>query len=87
MTALGQSRRFRHVRSMSGLPQTADIAGPRRHFAFAPKADLQKRVQVSGGLEGFSPTGEPMSRLCPGDILLRAAARPVAYDLIPSKSR
>jgi hypothetical protein len=40
MSALGQSRRFGDVRRMSGLPQTADISGPSRHFAFVPKADL-----------------------------------------------
>ena len=38
MSALGQTRRFRDVRGMSGLPQTADISGPCRHFAFGPKA-------------------------------------------------
>jgi hypothetical protein len=26
---------------MSGLPQTADISGPSRHFAFVPKADIE----------------------------------------------
>ena len=35
-SASGQSRRFRDVRDMSGLPQTADIFGPGRHFAFVP---------------------------------------------------
>jgi hypothetical protein len=37
---LGQSRRFRDVRRMSGLPQIADISGPGRHFAFGPQADI-----------------------------------------------
>src|SRR5258705_13824256 len=40
MSASGQTRRFRDVRGMSGLPQTADISGPGRHFAFGPIADL-----------------------------------------------
>jgi hypothetical protein len=35
-----QTRRFRDVRDMSGLPQTADISGPGRHFAFVPKAEV-----------------------------------------------
>jgi len=41
MTASGQTRRFRDVRSMSGLPQIADISGPGRHFAFAPNTDMR----------------------------------------------
>jgi hypothetical protein len=40
MTALGHSRRFRDVRDMSGQPQTADISGPGRHFAFVPLSDI-----------------------------------------------
>jgi hypothetical protein len=40
MSGLGQTRRFRDVRGMSGLPQTADISGLGRHFAFVPKAEL-----------------------------------------------
>jgi hypothetical protein len=39
MSAPGQTRRFRDVRDMSGVPQTSDIAGPGRHFAFGPQAD------------------------------------------------
>ena len=42
MTALGQTRRFREVCDTSGLPQTADISGPSRHFAFGPIADTAK---------------------------------------------
>jgi hypothetical protein len=45
MSALGQTRRFRDVRDMSGLPQTTDLAGPARHFAFVPIL-LQKSVEV-----------------------------------------
>src|ERR1700704_5038487 len=37
-SVVGQSRRFRDVCRMSGLPQTADISGPGRHFAFVPLA-------------------------------------------------
>jgi hypothetical protein len=40
MSAMGQTRRFRDVRDMSGLPQTTDIAGPGRHFAFVPIGDI-----------------------------------------------
>jgi len=36
MSVVGQTRRFRDVRGMSGLPQTSDIAGPGQHFAFVP---------------------------------------------------
>jgi hypothetical protein len=39
-SALGQTRRFRDVRGMSGLTPTADISGPSRHFALVPIADL-----------------------------------------------
>jgi hypothetical protein len=43
---------------MSGLPQTADIFGPGRHFAFVPKTDmdfasLDRAFQADG--RGFSP--------------------------------
>jgi hypothetical protein len=47
MSALGQTRRFREVGGMSGLPLTADISGPGRHFAFGPTADI---VALGGGL-------------------------------------
>ena len=40
-SAMGQTRRLRDVRDMSGLPQTADISGPGRHFAFVPKAEVE----------------------------------------------
>jgi hypothetical protein len=39
-SASGQTRRFRDVRSMSGLPLTADISGPGRHFAKVPEAEI-----------------------------------------------
>ena len=42
MSEMGQTRRFRDVRDMSGLPQTADISGPGRHFAFVPQADPRR---------------------------------------------
>jgi hypothetical protein len=44
MSASGQTRRFRDVRGMSGLPQTADISGRGRHFAFVPKPDVSRSV-------------------------------------------
>src|SRR5260370_42642320 len=40
MSALGHSRRLGHVGDMSGLPQTADISGPGRPFAFVPFAEV-----------------------------------------------
>jgi len=40
ISASGQTRRFRDVPGMSGLPQTADISRPGRHFAFVPNADI-----------------------------------------------
>jgi hypothetical protein len=39
-SSTGQTRRLRDVGDMSGLPQTADIAGPGRHFAFGPIGDI-----------------------------------------------
>jgi hypothetical protein len=47
MSPTGQTRRFRDVRDMSGLPQTADISGPGRHFAFVPKADIRQQTAGS----------------------------------------
>jgi hypothetical protein len=40
MSQLGQARRFRDVPGMSGLPQTADISGLGRHFAFVPITEV-----------------------------------------------
>jgi hypothetical protein len=44
MSAPGQTRRFRDVRGMAGLPQAADISGPGRHFAFVPEAEVVRRA-------------------------------------------
>jgi hypothetical protein len=38
MSASGQTRRLGHVGDMSGLPQTADISGSGRHFAFCARS-------------------------------------------------
>ena len=46
MSELGHSRRLGHVGDMSGLPQTADISGPGRHFAFVPNADIGTATTV-----------------------------------------
>jgi hypothetical protein len=48
MSAPGQTRRFRDVRDMSGLPQTADISGPGRHFAFVPRPDISRVARAVG---------------------------------------
>ncbi len=40
MSASGQTRHFRDVCCMSGLPPTADISGPGWHFAFVPTCDM-----------------------------------------------
>jgi 2-iminobutanoate/2-iminopropanoate deaminase len=50
MTALGQTRRFRDVRDMSGLHPTADISGPGWHFAFVPTRDLAQVDNAVGSL-------------------------------------
>jgi hypothetical protein len=42
MTALGQTRRFCDVRSMSDVTPTADISGPSRHFAFVPLGEMDE---------------------------------------------
>jgi hypothetical protein len=42
MSDLGQTRRFRDVRGMSGLPPPADISGHGRHFAFVPEAVISQ---------------------------------------------
>ena len=41
-SVVGQSRRLGHVDDMSGLPQTADIYEPGRHFVFVPLADINR---------------------------------------------
>ena len=41
MSDLGQSRRFRDVRGMSGLTPAADISGPSRHFALCQYPTLR----------------------------------------------
>jgi hypothetical protein len=53
MSVQGQTRRFRDVRGMSGLPQTADISGLGRHFAFVPEADIKMHI-VLGRLSSVS---------------------------------
>jgi hypothetical protein len=40
MSASGHSRRLGHVGDMSGLPPTADVSEPGRHFAFVPNPDM-----------------------------------------------
>src|SRR5260370_25165652 len=64
MTASGQARRFRDVPGMSGLPQTSDISGPARHFAFVPKAaasrlrKLAPRRPSANAVEALLDRGE-----------------------------
>jgi hypothetical protein len=73
MSALGQTRRFRDVRGMSGLSPTADISGPGRHFAFGPNADIRqavrlaweqcKRIRAQNGRDGAThSSGHPARR-------------------------
>jgi hypothetical protein len=49
MPASRQTRRFRDVRDMSGLPQTADISGPGRHVSKGPEAEVETHPVNSGG--------------------------------------
>jgi len=59
MSALGQTRRFRDVRGMSGLPPTADISGHGRHFAFVPIADgVGSQSEVSASTSKAGSSGE-----------------------------
>jgi hypothetical protein len=48
MSGLGQTRRFRDVCGTSGSPQTADISGPSRHFAFGPGPDISRLARTVG---------------------------------------
>ena len=41
-----QTRRFRDVRLMSGLPPASDISGTGRHFAFGPTTALSMRNKL-----------------------------------------
>jgi hypothetical protein len=41
MSPLGQSRRFRDAPTISGVPQSTDIAGGRRQVGFVPNADIR----------------------------------------------
>ena len=54
-SASGHSRRLGLVGDMSGLPQTADISGPGRHFAFVqarPASGFSSRKSRDGS--GFA---------------------------------
>jgi hypothetical protein len=47
MSASGQTRQFRDVSDMSGLPPTSDVSRPGRHFAFVPEGDIADAPQLS----------------------------------------
>src|SRR5260370_20022213 len=66
MCPSGQTRRFRDVRAMSALPQTADISGRGRHFAFVPGAELDEPISalVSDAIV-VSPEQRDPSVVCP----------------------
>src|SRR4030088_2285310 len=63
-SVMGHSRRLGLVGDMSGLPQTADISGPGRHFAFVPKAEVRCG---QGGLTGPARENRVSSRHCNRD--------------------
>jgi hypothetical protein len=50
MSQMGRTRRFRDVCGMSGLPLTADISGPGRHFALGPIAEVLSLLKNVFGL-------------------------------------
>src|ERR687897_999016 len=52
MSALGHSRRLGLVGDMSGLPQTADISGPGRQFAFGPGPDISGTTRTGTTWQG-----------------------------------
>ena len=54
---MGQTRRFRDVRGMSGLTPTADISGLSRHFALGPGAEV---LADKNDGRRFRPIGRPM---------------------------
>jgi hypothetical protein len=59
MSVLGQTRRFRDVRGMSGLPPTADISGHGRHFAFVPEADSASHATYPPSIVRLEPVMKP----------------------------
>src|SRR5258705_6084243 len=76
---MGQTRRFRDVGGMSGLPLSADISGRGRHFAFGPNAEVVASFDHLVGAAGYNaraaigpPVRYPSRRLraIPKDNLL-----------------
>jgi hypothetical protein len=63
-----QTRRFRDVRGMSGLPQTADISGPCRRFAFVPQPDsCTAGICDTSRLDGCAAAGGRVGKADKGD--------------------
>jgi hypothetical protein len=80
MPAWDQSRRFGDVPRMSGLPQTADISGLGRHFAFVPKAV----IQLADSSRQF-PTGRRASKPLYKSLMVRKwHRRSTATSLVAS---
>ncbi len=66
-SALGQTRRFRDARRMSGLPPTADISGASRHFAFGPnRTSLSEHA--SSGVEPLAEADDGLVAALAGDV-------------------
>ncbi len=66
-SAKGQTRRFRDVRGMSGLPPTADISGPGRHFAFGPTTDIP--APAGRSIRPIAPPLNPLALAREGLVL------------------
>jgi hypothetical protein len=73
---LGQSRRFGDVRRMSGLPQTADISGPSRHFAFVPGTEV---AYGPGPRMAFSEYGR-MLAYAPFKVVIRGMSAEIMTE-------
>jgi hypothetical protein len=78
-SVVGHSRRLGLVCGTSGLPQTADISGPGRHFAFVPEGDIAlldsaPRPCVGSQYLGCRPFAKNFAAEVPGS-LARVGAR------------
>jgi hypothetical protein len=83
---MGQTRRFRDVRGMSGPPQKADISGPGPHFAFVPLRDItsgRARIHLRRPIARFqNPDMATASelRLCEMPAGLQKAAKILVWQ-------
>src|SRR5262249_27665859 len=75
MSALGQKRTLRHVRSMSALPPKADIGTQSWNVRFVPTADMARPTQCTT----YSITSSARSNI-EGGAATRSALAAIMYS-------